>query len=86
MTARESNGIDHAAHDMHRADLCWTSVDEVSDEDRLSFGVTPGAGRVAIAKRAEKCLQLVRLPVDVPDDVKGRVPVALRYRVSYRVD
>ena len=56
---------------LHRADLCWTSVDKVSDEDRLSLGVTPGASRVAIAERSEQCLQLVRLPVDVPDDVIG---------------
>jgi hypothetical protein len=59
-------GIDHPAHKTNRADLCWTAVDEVSDEDRLSLGVTPGAGRVAIAERAEKCLQLARLPVNVP--------------------
>ena len=66
-----NTGIDHAADDMNRADLCRTAVDKVSDEDRLSLGVTPGAGRVAIAERAEKRLQLVRLPVDVPDDVVG---------------
>ncbi len=33
--------------------------------------MTPSAGRVPIAERAEQCLQLVRLPVDVPDDVVG---------------
>ena len=77
-----STGIDHAAHDMHRADLCWTSVDKVSDEDRLSFGVTPGAGRVAIAERAEKRLQLVRLPVDVPDDVISHVRQLSDNRIS----
>ena len=77
-----STGIDHAAHDMHRADLRWAAVDKVSDEDRLSFGVTPGAGRVAIAERAEKCLQLVRLPVDVPDDVIRHVSSALHCQRS----
>ena len=61
--------IDHAAHDVHRADLSWTAIDKVSDEDRLSSRVAPGTGGVAIAKLAEQCLQLVRLPVDVPDDV-----------------
>jgi hypothetical protein len=66
-------GVDHAAHNLNRADLRRTAVDEVSDKDSLSMRVTPRAGHVAIAERAQQRLQLVCVPVDVADDVAGRV-------------
>ena len=67
-------GVNHAACNIHRADLCRAAVNEIADEDRLALVVTPGAARVAIAELAEQCFQLVRLPVDVPDDVVDRDP------------
>ena len=49
---------------MDGAHLCRTAIQEIANEDRLALLVTLGAG-------AEKRLQLVRLPVDVSDDVVG---------------
>ena len=53
------------------ARTCAGPRSKIANEDRLALLVTPGAGRLPIAERAEQCLQLVGLPVDVPDDVVG---------------
>ena len=66
---QRGSGIHHPASRVDGAQLCRTAVDEVSDEDGLPLRVTPGAGRVVIAKFAQQGFQLVGLPVDVADDV-----------------
>ena len=64
-------GVHHSAGDVDGADLCRTAIHEIANEDYLALLMPPGAGPVTIAERAEQCLELVRLPVDVADDVVG---------------
>ena len=63
--------IDHGAHDMQHPGILRPPVDEVSQKHDRAPGVRmpPGAAAFTVAEFAQKSGQLVRLPVDVGDDV-----------------
>lgn len=62
----------HRSYNAHRLDLFRTSVDQISDEDRLAFLVSPHSAAVFVPKFDKKALEYPGVPVHVPNDV---VPV-----------
>ncbi len=62
---------DHGPHDLQHAGVIRSTVDEIAQKhDRAAgFRMTPAAARFTVPELAQKSGQLVRLPVDVGDDV-----------------
>ncbi len=77
-------GIEHGANKLERAALARSAVDEVADEDRRRVRVAPRAHSRAVAEVREERLELVRVAVDVADDVEAcRVQPLERWRASH---
>ena len=64
-------GVGHGLGDLEDAELFFTPVDEVTDEDDGALRVSVGARRLVqlITELVEQTLELRRAAVDVPDDV-----------------
>lgn len=76
--SQRRSGIHHAPNRVDGTNLSRTAVDEVPDENDLSAGMAPGAAGVLIAKLGKQAFQLVRLPVDVSDNVVSQCLPSLR--------
>jgi len=63
--------IDHGANNAQHPGALWPTVNEIAQEhDRApGFRMPPGAALFAVPELAQKPGQLVRLPVDVGNDV-----------------
>ena len=64
-------GVHHATSHIDRPDLRRPAIDEVADEDRGPLRMPPRAGPLAIAHEAQQRFELVRMAVDVADDIEG---------------
>jgi len=65
--------LDHRAHDAHGFQLARAPINEVADKDRLTIGMPPDEGVLAVAHLAQQCGQRVGVAVDVTDDVVAHV-------------
>jgi hypothetical protein len=66
-------GVEHLADDADGLQLTRPAVYQVADEDRTAVRVAPGAHLVPVAQSAQQGGQLVRVAVDVADDVVSHV-------------
>lgn len=80
------SGFGHCSNGSEHLDLLGTTVDQVSDEDRLSGGVPAHAGSVLIAKDREEFDQLVMAAVNVTDDIETRTFQIQGFRAPIRPD
>ena len=63
------SGIEHFSDDADRFQLPWPAVDEVANKDRGPFRMAPSSQVVPIAHLAQQRGQLVRVAVNVTDNV-----------------
>jgi hypothetical protein len=64
--------LHHIADDSNRFDLLGPNVDEVTHEDRLSFGMPPNAIVLSIVHLRQELLQHSGIAVKIANDVVKR--------------
>ncbi|CAB4835559.1 unannotated protein [freshwater metagenome] len=62
-------GVHHRPRELHRRDLVRAPIDEVADENRLPFRVTPMAMLVAVAHLAQQTFERMDVSVHIADHV-----------------
>src|SRR5690606_7369986 len=76
----------HGSHDVKRAQLVRSPVDQIADKDGLSFRMSPSAWSNAVTHFLQQRFQLARLSMEITDDVvRHAKPLKLTCRILQSV-